>query len=220
MSFYKQTHNKTKVALPKPKTQSLNREAKRARDSINPKLFYEILKGIGQTSYIQQRDTLVFMLLWSLGLRVNELSHFYFNNWIELETEKKTTLFEPKLNQSKEVFISKENQKDFKDLSWAKDWFQTHADAPLLRTLNGTTLSSKYVLTYFNDLLKPYGEKYNLKIRTHSFRISLITELLKNSDSNVVKDIMGHKDLNTTLRYNRGTTPNKKKFEALNKTRK
>lgn len=128
----------------------------------------------------------------------------------------KTIVLESKNNQTKEVFVSEQNRNKLSNFLWAEEWFKQQSKAPVLRTETGKTLCNRYSIMYYNNLLKPYGEKHKLKLQTHSFRISLVTELLKSSDVNVVKDIIGHKNISTTLRYNRGTTPDKKKVEALN----
>jgi hypothetical protein len=47
----------------------------------------------------------------------------------------------------------------------------------------------------------------------------LITDLIQTVDCNVAKDVIGHKNIMTTLKYNRGTTSTKKKKDALNGVR-
>ena len=45
---------------------------------------------------------------------------------------------------------------------------------------------------------------FHKHIRTHSFRASIITDFLKSTPIYVVKQVMGHKDIKTTLQYKRG----------------
>ena len=42
---------------------------------------------------------------------------------------------------------------------------------------------------------------FNKHIRSHTFRASIITDYLKSTPIDVVKDIIGHKDIKTTLQY-------------------
>ena len=55
-------------------------------------------------------------------------------------------------------------------------------------------------------------------LKSHSFRIGYITSMFKAGiEGNVIKDIMSHKTLNTTLKYNRNSTSPKIKIKALEK---
>ncbi len=45
--------------------------------------------------------------------------------------------------------------------------------------------------------------KLEKHIRTHSFRATLITELLKSTPIDEVKEVIGHKDISSTLEYKR-----------------
>ena len=45
---------------------------------------------------------------------------------------------------------------------------------------------------------------FSKHIRTHTFCASIITYFLKSTPIDVVKEIVGHKDIKTTLQYKRG----------------
>lgn len=191
----------------------------RKRDGVTPEIYEQIILSLNTSKFIGQRDFLVFKLLWALGLRINELRFFTSKHWLDLCEKGWTQIFEPKRNQTKDVTIAKNNQNELNSIKWAKDFWIRKGDAPLLSNSKGQPLRNLYAIDYYNKKLKPFGTKFNLIIQTHSFRIGLITHLLQTTDSNVVRDILGHKDLRTTLRYNRGTTPLERKQEALNKIR-
>jgi len=55
-----------------------------------------------------------------------------------------------------------------------------------------------------NLILAKASEKFSKHLRTHSFRASMITDFLKSTPIDIVKEIVGHKDIGTTLQYKRG----------------
>ena len=55
---------------------------------------------------------------------------------------------------------------------------------------------------YYDKTTKTYRPKY---ITSHSFRITIITKLIKKFGIENACDIIGHKNINTTLIYNRDT---------------
>lgn len=219
MTQYKKNNPKINASTKPPKAKAKKRIAKskeKRRDPMTTRIYEKLLLSADLSKYTGKRDYLAYSLLWALGIRVNELKHFYYNNWNELIQTSKTTIQEPKTHSSKEVVISQENKAHLLRLNWADDWFQTHTPAPLLRNHKGKPLNDRYVIRMYNRKIKPLGEENNLKLRTHSFRIGLITRLLQTTNPLVVKDIIGHKTIDTTLRYNRGTTSTQRKIEALN----
>lgn len=51
----------------------------------------------------------------------------------------------------------------------------------------------------------------------HSFRIGFLTRHLKDADSHLVGNIVGHKYIATTLKYNRYVVDEKKQQEILDR---
>ena len=54
-----------------------------------------------------------------------------------------------------------------------------------------------------NKFLNPYWQKYKLNLKSHSFRIHFVTQALKHSTTQQAQKLVGHKDIRTTLKYNR-----------------
>ncbi len=54
-----------------------------------------------------------------------------------------------------------------------------------------------------NNILKSASARLGKHLRTHSFRATLITDLLENTPIDVVKDFIGHQDIKSTLTYKR-----------------
>ena len=55
--------------------------------------------------------------------------------------------------------------------------------------------------TELNKVLIKGSNLLKKNIRTHSFRSSLITDCLKDTPIDIVKEFIGHKDINATLQY-------------------
>ena len=88
----------------------------------------------------------------------------------------------------------------------------------LLTDAKGKKLDEKHVIKTINKILKPFSDKYNCNIKSHSFRIGLVTGLFqKNVPSLIIQEIIGHKDLASTLRYNRHKATKVEKLQALSK---
>ena len=58
--------------------------------------------------------------------------------------------------------------------------------------------------TELNHILIKASQLFDKHIRTHSFRASIITDFLKSTFIDVVKEFIGHKSIKTTLQYKRG----------------
>jgi len=55
-----------------------------------------------------------------------------------------------------------------------------------------------------NQILTKAEYMFSKHLRTHTFRASIITDFLKSTPTDVVKEIVGHKDIGTLLQYKRG----------------
>lgn len=66
-------------------------------------------------------------------------------------------------------------------------------------------IDKKYLIKMINKDLKHTCEinqvPYNIK--SHSFRINMITRLLKNTSAQNTSDIIGHRDIKSTMAYKR-----------------
>lgn len=80
-------------------------------------------------------------------------------------------------------------------------------------------IDEKYLIKMINKNLKRTCEinqiPYNIK--SHSFRINMITQLLKNTSVQNAADIIRHKDIKATMAYKRYALNKKEIQKLLNK---
>lgn len=57
--------------------------------------------------------------------------------------------------------------------------------------------------TEINNVLKDFSLKEDTHLRSHSFRASFVTDLLRTNPLQTVAKIVGHKDIGTTAEYDR-----------------
>lgn len=65
------------------------------------------------------------------------------------------------------------------------------------------SLSRKAWSRFINAQLQPAVQRFGLNIKSHSFRVGYITNLLKRAPVQHASVIVGHKDLRSTMKYNR-----------------
>ena len=114
-------------------------------------------------------------------------------------------------------YISETSQK-YKDLLFEKDSFlyPSSLDNPN----NGDQFKS-----LINKKIKPFSKKQNYNYKSHSFRINFATTILQATHVQNAQQIIGHKDIPSTMTSNRyclnGFDKNKileKAFEKANHT--
>lgn len=69
----------------------------------------------------------------------------------------------------------------------------------------GGGMTSLSWIKFINKRLKKYALIYNCNanIKSHSFRIGYVTQLLKNLPLHQVTDLISHANVSTTMKYNR-----------------
>lgn len=183
------------------------------RDNVSQTEFNEILRMIKQNNFVASRRKSALILLYITGLRISDLLKITKQNMQDLLEHGKTLIDLKKKNNKKQPIILSQKScelvrqytQNFSQLMFDKkdDSFlfttQTRFDKPINRSSFDTEI---------NNILIKGGEKFNKHIRTHSFRASIIKHYLKDTAIDVVKDIIGHKDINATLQY-------KKKYNDL-----
>lgn len=86
---------------------------------------------------------------------------------------------------------------------------------------NSKHISREAFAREINCILKKACDKYGKHLRSHSFRVSYITDLLKKTSIDNVKDLIGHCDIKSTLTYKRSKLTAKKLkivLQALDET--
>ena len=79
----------------------------------------------------------------------------------------------------------------------------------------GRITTEKTIIIYTNKFLKEQSIIVDRKLTSHSWRASLITNLLKIHSVNVVAELIGHKNLATTMLYKRGFLSLKEKIKKM-----
>lgn len=176
------------------------------RDSITEKEFKETLQIVKQNHFVASRKKAALLLLYVTGLRVSSLLKIKIKH-IE-EFLKKGETFLDLINKGKEKHLlmlsdkSRELLKQFADLFYIlmkdknQEQFLFTTIVKFDKPINRSSFDSE-----LNQVLTKASHKFNKHIRTHSFRASLISDFLKSTLVDIVKEIVGHKDIKTTLQY-------------------
>ena len=67
-----------------------------------------------------------------------------------------------------------------------------------------------------NKFLKPFSEKHNLILKSHSFRVNFVTSLLKKTEIQHAQQMTGHKDVRSTIASNRYSLSGQDRDKILN----
>lgn len=126
-------------------------------------------------------------------------------------------LYQPKTNSYRKVILSPTGKK-------LLDFLENDINYVFSKNQNlggGLTKNSfiRFVNFRLNDKLKRYNEKHKL-FRSHSFRINLITELLKENSIQYVANLVGHKQVSSTMIYNRDYLEKEKASSKIEKIQK
>jgi integrase len=168
------------------------------RDTISPDEFHFIIQNIQGKGFVKDRKLFAFVLLYLTGLRVSNLLLLNKRHIVELMTKGSTNIslikggaqrFDLVLsNKGKNMLL--EYKENFLTLCKQKQDNQpvfttvSNFDEPIRRDNFDKEL---------NLILKQVSVVLKKNIRTHSFRATLITELLKNTSIDDVKEFIGHK---------------------------
>lgn len=186
-----------------------NTITQKMRDSVDEEEFKTILEIVKQNHFVASRRKTALLLLYVTGLRVSNLLKFEIKHIQELLDKGETNIpLIKKGNKRHHILLSDKSRKwlqqyskNFTLLMFDKDrdsYFfttQSRLDKPINRSSFDHEL---------NQILAKASEKFSKHLRTHSFRASMITDFLKSTPIDIVKEIVGHKDIGTTLQYKRG----------------
>lgn len=179
-------------------------------------MFWEIFQGWPIDNFSQKRNKIIIVLLFIFGLRVNELGAFSYNNWKDLEEKGYTRIYQSKTQKWRDLVLPKKSRK----LIYLCNKFMPgtlKTSESFLVNSKKKKLNNKYVIQMINQNLKTYCSLFKAQLKTHSFRIGLITSLFRAQiHPTVIQDIIGHSCFNTTLSYNRNITTLQEKMKALN----
>jgi site-specific recombinase XerD len=153
------------------------------------------------------RNRIAITFLFCLGLRANEL--FQINGRLikEALAHGKIMLFQPKTNQYRVVVCTKA-LRDILENELCLDIqlvFTNENDLLISNSKNrNIALTPKSWLRCLNNFINIARVHFNMRpLSTHSFRINYITSLLRTVPIQQVKTIIGHKNIDTTSKYDR-----------------
>ena len=177
---------------------------KKIRDNISSKEFNHLLNYLTADTSIssarKNRLIKVFHLIHIFGIRVNEASQITNNKLLELISTGSTKIIAHKQKKEKIIYATK------KAIATIKKVFNPIEpnDNFILVSERGskkTPLNPNSMIRDINSYLKKVFPNKN--ITSHSFRASLISELIndKNISAKIVQQLIGHSDIQTTFRY-------------------
>lgn len=227
-SVYEESERKKKEEVAKLEERLKRKTARKQklRETITPEEFEQtigLVQGRSKLSISRRRIALYF--LYVTGLRVSNLLLFTVRNVTELEKKGSTVISLIKGGESRfKIHIGKEGRRLLKNKK-----FNFLAD---IRLLSGTKAGSSFFFSAPKDETIPFDRSlfdrelnkvlqkasvlFEKHLRTHSFRASVITDLLVNCvPIDEVKELIGHRSIATTLEYKRSRLSDSQILEIL-----
>lgn len=194
-------------------TQKTKYNPRPLRDPITPELFQLLLFNVGsRTNYkkkIRQAQLrIAYTFLYYLGLRLNELQRLTLEDIQEAleRSELRVTIY--KTNRSHNYTLPRTAKKDLQKILPDLKYLQYPCQ---FRYLFGKTKPphKKTLLRIVNQDLANTCQLCGItdNISSHSFRVSVISKLLRVTTVQNVADIMGHQDIRSTMKYSRYRLP-------------
>lgn len=178
------------------------------RETIDLADFERILLLVRGRAGAKERRRFALVLLYLTGLRVSNLLLFNVAHAMELFDKGNTRI--PLIKRGEKRFPLRLTPKGRKLLLRFKEDFtklahNKTADMLLFTTAKDFTkpIARENFDKELNQILITASAQLQKHLRTHSFRATIITELLKTSPIDDVKEIIGHKSISSTLEYKR-----------------
>ena len=147
-----------------------------------------------------ERFKLMSTILFFTGLRVGELRDFNREKLLDLIDKSQVELFQTKTNANRLVLMPKYGRRTLKTLRVSIDTVCPNDDTLLYPFKDN---KKNKIVEFINDFLKPYCQEFNIKLTSHSFRAGFITNLLHKTPLHQVQQLAAHKDVRSTMCYNR-----------------
>ena len=188
------------------------------RDPITFDLFKKIMdasKPKGAHEKTWGRFKITSAILFYSGLRLNQAALLTKEDIKIIVEEKKIFIYQKNIDQYREiVFIDQAIpfiKKAFEE--YKEEVFKDHKNlfpAPPSGKYNG----DKFI-KLMNKYLATFSEQSNLVLKSHSFRVNFVTSLLDKSTVQDAQFITGHKDIRSTMAYNRYALSKEEKDNIL-----
>lgn len=209
-----------KQLLPKKKG---SRQIQPLREPISANLFPLFMENAGNNAKYKKdlkraQFRVAYTILYYTGLRLNEIRILTQNDIQKAINARQFNIVHFKTKQSHIHILGNQAAKDLKKLE--RDYqiiFQKHH----YKYLFGKNKPSheKQMIRSINLDLKNTCERFNIpyNIKSHSFRINMISSLLKITSVQHTADIVGHDDIRSTMKYKRYALSRNKIEELLGK---
>jgi integrase len=201
------------------------------RDPITKDLFNNLFLNAGASCKTKIADQsiklkLIYTVLYYTGLRVNEIAFLTKNSFQLMIDEGSISIIHEKTKTKKIHLIIPEGRKKLKQLENEINYFfetNIHLFSSGRRkkqTVNADDHGihlSRNVIELVNKDIQHIAKQYGYKgtYSTHSFRVGFITRLLRDSNVQDVAEIIGHKNLMSTMAYNRYEIDREKKEKLI-----
>lgn len=150
-------------------------------------------------------------LLFFTGARVNEIRNLTEKEVYNLLKENVIIINQSKTQSLRKVVVGEKAMKHLKAIE--KDIDTVFS---CYESLGGGHSPVSFI-KFINKRLKRCASVYrkNLIISSHSFRINFVTKLLEKLPIHLVKDIVNHQSIQTTLKYSRNRLSDSEKASAI-----
>lgn len=200
--------------LEKTKKQKVKTTRLLERDSVDFTFYKQIMDAKRQKRervLHYSRFRVAVTLLFFTGARVNEIKNCTEKEVYSLLKDRVIIINQSKTQSLRKVVLGEKAIKYFKKLE--KDIDTVFSSYESL----GGNHSSISFIKFVNKRLKKFALIYkkNSNISSHSFRIGFVTKLLEKLPIHLVKDIVNHKSIQTTLKYSRNRLSDSEKANAI-----
>lgn len=197
---------KIDILLPKKKKE---RKVELLRDPLDKNLFPLFFNNAG-SYYKRQKDLkrsqlrVTYIILYHCGLRINEIRYLTRS---DIEKAIDAAQFNIVHYKRKPADIHVLSKKAILDLRNCKTELKIIFEKYQYKYLFGKDLpiTNVSLIRLGNKDLKVTCEKFGIpfNIKSHSFRINMITNLLKVTSVQRAANVIGHSDIRATMNYNR-----------------
>ena len=200
-----------------------DRQIEQLRDPIDENLFPIFFTSAGdcykrKKYLIRAQLRITYTILFYTGLRINEIRHLTQK---DLENAIDAAQFSVIHHKTKQAHIHVLSKKAIKDLQDLKLEFYTVFDKHQYKYLYGKQkpMTDKNLIKMVNKDLKSTCQKFKIpfNIKSHSFRVNMITNLLRVTSVQKAANIIGHADIRSTMTYNRYALTKNEIQELLDK---
>lgn len=196
-----------------PKPKPVRPKKIQLRDAIQEEHYLLFMKEAGQTINRQKKLRiiqlkLIYTVLYFLGLRVNETKFLQKDDFFRAIQTGEFNIVHTKTNEC-QIYILPDKGKEIlfsmrEDICFFFDSFNCQFLGTSKPSSNKIFNSDNYI-RFINDDMESTCQKHSIlaKFSSHSFRVGYITKLLKTISVQKVAEIIGHKDIDSTLDYER-----------------